>query len=769
MYLIEIFLLVLIGSHMKHKCFIAIMLMFGFVGSAMSDTVSSAQRMLNYLGYQAGPVDGSYGSKTNNAITKLYEDNGLKFDGSLDENDLFLMKRLLSSNNRQMPEVHAGKKEKILGKKKNLPLLKALITKQVDAQDLSDYELCTSLLYMDLVDTYNEMKIRKLDCLFSSKKQTSWKPTSRRVAFQYLKKYQEKYDISIPQYDLNLRKKPFGRAVETSDLYHVFDSRFSAKLLERTSDKQRDFCYDWFSKISYIPEDSSKNVDGSQSWLPNSLMDGFVICSSSFNISYLAALFSKKDLDGIKNTFDTWVLNDAPRKDVETNKNAFAYILAINKAFAALEMLNEEFDWSTEFRLNLESWIKRRALELFPSDLAGKHVTSFCKHEINNLKDMNEACKNGGILRAQALLRAGILTNDIQFIEMSYVAFHRFMSGVREDGSIAGDSVRGCVAADYNIWATQFMSDFHELWMQIGEPLWNFKVQNSGSVEDAIRYSVTLRDDFEKINKYTLDDQWNSCGEMKEKKIQQASLRGKEYYPLESFGSYFFLFKPEAAIKFFDSSERKFDAFRYTSQSGSNYHISYLKNNPEKFKEQLMNWDLEKERRELEKERRELEKELFEPISIDVRKVIALETRGGDRYEEIRFQLLDLSVGKNKYEQFNFSLMIDGFSRDQDGALYDLLRLQVSSGGLLDSSTIEDLKNCSQTYWKKTPVELYLMYVIDEMEGNQCILRLLNQDKQNILPSLAANLPEILEMGFILNPEKKDRYKAVFAEAIKKN
>ena len=83
MYLIDIFLPVLIGPHMKHKFFITIMLMFGFVGPAMSDTVSSAQRMLNQLGYNAGAVDGAYGGKTKRALEAFYAKSGGSYDGKL--------------------------------------------------------------------------------------------------------------------------------------------------------------------------------------------------------------------------------------------------------------------------------------------------------------------------------------------------------------------------------------------------------------------------------------------------------------------------------------------------------------------------------------------------------------------------------------------------------------------------------------------------------------------------------------------------------------
>ena len=71
MYRIDIFLPVLIGPHLKHKFFIAMTLMFGFIGLAMSDTVSPAQRMFNQLCHNAGPADGAYGDKTRTGLGSI--------------------------------------------------------------------------------------------------------------------------------------------------------------------------------------------------------------------------------------------------------------------------------------------------------------------------------------------------------------------------------------------------------------------------------------------------------------------------------------------------------------------------------------------------------------------------------------------------------------------------------------------------------------------------------------------------------------------------
>ena len=73
---------------MTRKLSIAILLTFGFGSPVLSDTVSSAQRILNELGYNAGTVDGSYGGKTKRALETFYTDNNSLYDGTLDDNEI---------------------------------------------------------------------------------------------------------------------------------------------------------------------------------------------------------------------------------------------------------------------------------------------------------------------------------------------------------------------------------------------------------------------------------------------------------------------------------------------------------------------------------------------------------------------------------------------------------------------------------------------------------------------------------------------------------
>ena len=818
------------------KFLVLIFLTISFLAKpVIANDILTAQRLLTELGYAPGSIDGAYGGKTKKAFIKLYTDQNMTFDGIVDKNELDLLKILISKINRSMPKLPKGKNAKVAGKKKALPLLKAIITRKITALELSDYDLCTSLMYADFVDTYMEMKKRNLDCLYISQKQSGWKSTDRNKAFKYLREYQKRYKIKISAYNLSNKTKPFGTTDETTAIYNLLNSNFQNQVLNANSKKKKDFCFDWFAQVSYIAENQSKNIDGSQSWLENSLRDGFVICQDAFNSSYLSALFEKNDLLGVKNVLETWIINDAPRRDVETKNNIFGYVLLINKAFAALEMLKDEFVWSDQFKLKLNKWIQTRALELFPTDLAGKHVTTYCKHKVTNYSHMNEACKNGGILRAQALLRAGIMTNDKEFIEMAYIAFHRFMSGIRKDGSVAGDSVRGCTAADYNIWATQFMSDFHELWMQIGNPLWDFRVKDYASVKETIEYSIDLREDFEKINKYTWEKSWQPCGEMRKNKIQEATLRGKEYYPLESFGSYFFTFKPDISDKFFENNNKdnmRHGAYPYTAQSGSNYEVSYLYRHPEIIykvtEERLIEQKIIKEkqlqkikkiqeevrlrlkksaeklrmnrqkkeqerlkiqeevrlrlkksaeklrmnRQKKEQERLKIEqikKQIKEIIPVSFGSVYANVSKRNGNYQQVSIHLKNLSVGSDLYNEYEFTLMIDHAPASSSRGLTDLLRIQVSSNGMIPQSEVANLENCKGISWKKTNNGIKLRFLIgNEAELNPCMLKYVQTEKRNLLGSIANALPEILEAGLAKKPEQLDAIMVLLNDAMQR-
>ena len=62
-----------------------------------STDVLLVQRMLNQLGYKAGPTDGLYGKKTKEALNNFYENQNKQFDNKLDQNEINDLKYALQS------------------------------------------------------------------------------------------------------------------------------------------------------------------------------------------------------------------------------------------------------------------------------------------------------------------------------------------------------------------------------------------------------------------------------------------------------------------------------------------------------------------------------------------------------------------------------------------------------------------------------------------------------------------------------------------------
>ena len=75
------------GRIARYICFV-FLLTCGLTTPAKANTVSDAQQILNQLGYNAGSVDGAYGSKTRRALEQFYKDAGSLYDGELDTNEV---------------------------------------------------------------------------------------------------------------------------------------------------------------------------------------------------------------------------------------------------------------------------------------------------------------------------------------------------------------------------------------------------------------------------------------------------------------------------------------------------------------------------------------------------------------------------------------------------------------------------------------------------------------------------------------------------------
>lgn len=462
-------------------------------------------------------------------------------------------------------------------------LLLDIVTRNREAIDLSDEELCNTLTALDTLPTYNEMKARGLDCLTIDKIQSGWKPQDPDEAVRFLRAYADKYDLAVPQFDLDAVGPVFGSTAQTLAALEYLNPSFR-DVISAVDGESLDFCLDWYPKVATIAENQSKNLDGTISWQADSLRDGFVVCQDTFNAAIYMALFDDHVLQLMQNAIEGWISNGTPHRDIEYEGSGyFSYTIHINKILIAIELLHPSFGWNEEQYARARKWSKARVLEFFPGSAKNKwkHLGKKCPTRITKFEQILEVCQNGGILQAQATLRAGIFAGDPELVELSYIAFHRYMSGIRRDGSNIADSRRGCTAADYNIWASQFMTDYLHLWSLIGEPLWEHQSFDQGSPNDAVRYSLSLLGNFEKINEYTVKDSWKGCGEDTKSKTQQASSQ-PDYYPLVSFAPYFFQSDRQALSELMHPiNYGRANRYNYTAQSGTSFEASLLVRHPE--------------------------------------------------------------------------------------------------------------------------------------------------------------------------------------------
>ena len=93
------------------RYFLLVILVTLFPNFSLSDEVTAeAQRLLNELGYNAGPVDGLIGGKTRNAMSDAFKSVGKEWDQELDEADLAILKFIQEQKNNGEPRTLAAAK-----------------------------------------------------------------------------------------------------------------------------------------------------------------------------------------------------------------------------------------------------------------------------------------------------------------------------------------------------------------------------------------------------------------------------------------------------------------------------------------------------------------------------------------------------------------------------------------------------------------------------------------------------------------------------------
>ena len=93
------------------RSFLLIILITLFPSFSLSDELTAeAQRLLNEIGYNAGPVDGLIGGKTRNAMSDAFKSIGKEWDQELDEADLAILQFIQEQKTFVEPQTLAAAK-----------------------------------------------------------------------------------------------------------------------------------------------------------------------------------------------------------------------------------------------------------------------------------------------------------------------------------------------------------------------------------------------------------------------------------------------------------------------------------------------------------------------------------------------------------------------------------------------------------------------------------------------------------------------------------
>jgi len=550
--------------------YLILLLCIPFAVAATEIDYGQIQIDLNSMGYNVGVADGIPGRNTKVGIKNFFNDAGYVTPSEITDDEQSFIRGVAAFTS------------------KPLGLMREVITRQVTIKDLSDEQLCELNLHLDLKESFYEIKRRELGCPSGTENIIRYDGELINDPIRLLRDFQKAQKIEIPIFDLTSTNL-FSDWDETKKNYHFLNPKFG-KLLDQGRNRIS-YCADWMPQIGSVPPDPSKNLDGTGSWANDTIRDGFVICQDSLNALYLRALslnetVASRSIKQFQNILETWVKSDGGnnlpfrpyhseynRKAAKADPN-FTYLITISKLMAGAELLQSQLNWTFEEKSRYAAWAKDRILQRLP--VGGRMdilENSIC--DLNVQKDkMNDSCMNAAPFVAQGLLRAAIAGDDQELAELSYLVFKQYSSALRPDGSQAHDSLRDCYAADYTIWASEFLHDYIYLASTAGVDLWDDRFSHKhGSPKENIEYALRVVSDPNVVNEYAQDFGYLDCEESQGQIVQKVS-----NYPRSAFAYYLKTFKPENLDDIY--LENRSDLWSYTGASGINYEVDLLHKNP---------------------------------------------------------------------------------------------------------------------------------------------------------------------------------------------
>tara|TARA_Y100000590_G_C15690687_1_gene1003305 strand:+ start:121 stop:2109 length:1989 start_codon:yes stop_codon:yes gene_type:complete len=457
--------------------------------------------------------------------------------------------------------------------------LKQLVTGKVKASQLSDKAICKILQSADIPSVTRQMWYRGINCRKSAQPLVSWELPDLDENFTIKREYQKNYNVIIPEYNIKPRKFVYGNPKQSLEYYNYFNSDFEKVLLESEYTGWWDnFCEKWILDLEWIVPNQTMGIDGSYAFLETTEPDAFTFCQHTIQKLSLKALINEQNSKKFQNIIERWIKNNTP-KNKNNGEFNFLYVYWMNSVFNGVELLHQNFNWNETQYKNYEKWLRTRTLELFPIESKYKRSAFQCNKNIRDGEggnDRSDECQNSGALTAVATLRAGIWLGDTKFIDQAYLTFHKYMTGIRKDGSNIADSSRMCAAANYNIWGSKNMSDFVYLWSIIGDSLWNHISLGMGNPSESVRYSLELIKNPEMINPYT--EQGGETSDCSKTKINRKQNQLKARYPKIFWAPYFFQ-EESVSLEKFVREINYVENWDYL-YNGSNTEISYLYHHP---------------------------------------------------------------------------------------------------------------------------------------------------------------------------------------------
>lgn len=542
--------------------------------SAADVDYKAVQTDLNRMGYEVGTPDGIPGKNTKKGIAAFFKDAG------------YISPKELSVKDAEFINSVANYTDK------PIDLIKDVITKRVSAEEISDEKLCEINSHIDLLEVFQEIKKRKVKCTPNIAILSSYDGKLISDPSEMLYEFKDRYDIKIPNFDLK-RATTFNKFDDVKKIYHDLNPLFDAML---SQDEDRiNYCAEWMPSRDFFALDPSKNLDGSGSWKPGSLVGGSVLCENSISHLYLGA-FSKneqladKRIQQFKNVIDTLVSNNGANNfpyrpyNSQTNPKAgfaynnFTYLRLVSKLSAGVELMQDRMDWSSTQRQQYASWLKHKALQALPVEgrsVKTERLGSLTCNLSPTPENMNNACQNSAPYTAHLLLRAAIANEDEELAELSYLVFKQYTSGLRKDGSQAADSIRQCYAAGYTIWAAMFLQDYVYLASKAGVDLWDDRFSDlHGSPKDNVEYAIKVQENFNFVNEYAQDLGFPDC-QIINGELQQQNTR---VVSNANFAFYYKIFMPELFDGIYLEDR---NLFSYSDGSGVNYEVDILLNEPD--------------------------------------------------------------------------------------------------------------------------------------------------------------------------------------------